>query len=378
MKTTMTSRDRLLAAMDLQETDHIPLYCLWSHGRDPFNRKNHLRRIEATLDLGIDDTLWIHGPWRVHADVREETWTEPAPGHEYTLMHRRYETPAGDLEWVVRSSEYLTSPEQIGVLGDLNMSHGMRSLVRGPEDLPALRYLLSDPDGEQLAQFHQQARRCREFADEKQVLLEGAYVAHGDVLSWVVQPQDLIYAQHDDPGFVEELLELVWEWHARQVELLLGAGVDTILHRGWYDFPDFWGVRGYRRFLKPYLQRETRIVHDAGARFSYIMTKGIMPLLEDFLDIGMDLLWGVDPAQGEADLQGVADALGGRLCVLGGMNGNLTMTEGTPDEIRRAVEEAIRILGPGGGFVLSPVDKIEEWTPWENVELLLSRWRELA
>ena len=219
------------------------------HGRDPFNRKNHLRRIEATLDLGIDDTLWIHGPWRVHADVREETWTEPAPGHEYTLMHRRYETPAGDLEWVVRSSEYLTSPEQIGVLGDQNMSHGMRSLVRGPEDLRALRYLLSDPDGEQLAQFHQQARRCREFADEKQVLLEGAYVAHGDVLSWVVQPQDLIYAQHDDPGFVEELLELVWEWHARQVELLLGAGVDTILHRGWYDFPDFWGVRGYRRFL---------------------------------------------------------------------------------------------------------------------------------
>ena len=41
-------------------------------------------------------------------------------------------------------------------------------------------------------------------------------------------------------------------------------------------------------------------------------------------------------------------------------------------------EEAIRVLGPGGGFVLSPVDKIEEWTPWENVEAMLKRWRELA
>ena len=60
------------------------------------------------------------------------------------------------------------------------------------------------------------------------------------------------------------------------------------------------------------------------------------------------------------------------------MNGNLTMTEGSPKEIRKAVEEAIEALAPGGGFILSPIDKIEAWTPWENVEAMLGRWRELA
>ncbi|MEW6749866.1 MAG: uroporphyrinogen decarboxylase family protein [Candidatus Latescibacterota bacterium] len=378
MRTTMTSRERLLAAMALQETDHVPLYCLWSHDRDPFNRRDHLKRIPATLALGFDDTLWLHGPWRVAPEVTVSGWSQPQPGEDHVLLHKRFETPAGVLEHVVRSSEYLTSPEEVGVFGDLNMSHGVKSLVQGPQDLPALRYLLSDPGPEQLDAFREQARAYRRFADEQQVLLEGAYVSLGDAAAWLVRPQDLIYAQQDDPGFVEELLEIIWGWHVRQIGLLVQAGVDVILHRGWYEMPDFWGVAGYRRFLKPRLKEESAIVRQAGKRFSYIMTKGIMPLLDDFLEIDMDLLWGVDPVQGAADLEGVARRTKGRLCVLGGMNGNLTMTEGKPEQIRAAVEEAIRVLGPGGGFVLSPVDKIEAWTPWENVEALLARWRELA
>ena len=378
METRMSSRERLLAAMDLQPTDHVPLWCLWSHGRDPFNRKDQLQRVPATLALGFDDTLWLHAPWRVHPEVRQSAWTEAVPGADHALLHRRFETPAGVLEWVARSSPYLTSPDGLGVVGDLNMSHSLASLVRGPGDLPALRYLLCDPDAQQRRRFREQAHACRAAAQAHQVLLEGAYVALGDMAAWLVHPQDLIYAQHDDPGFVDELLAVIWDWHLRQIELLLDEEVDVILHRGWYEFPDFWGVAGYRRFLEPYLRREAQLVHQAGARFSFIMTKGIMPLLEDFVDIGIDLLWGVDPVQGEANLAGVADTLGGRLCVLGGMNGNLTMTEGTPDQVRAAVEQAMRTLAPAGGFVLSPVDKIEEWTPWENVEALLERWRELA
>jgi len=378
MKTTMSSRERMFAAIQLQEPDHVPLWCLWSYGRDPFNRKDELKRIETTLELGFDDTLWLHGPWRIDPKVKVSAWTEPVPGEEHALLHKRYETPAGTLEHVMRSSEYLKTPDEIGVLGDLNMSHGIKSLVEGCEDLPALRYLLSDPDEEMLERFREKARAYRRFADDKQVLLEGAYVSFGDTAAWVLRPQDLVYATHDDPEFVEELLEVIWEWHVKQIELLIDAGVDVILHRGWYEIPDFWGVNSYRRFLKPFLREEVEIVHQAGALFSYIMTKGIMHLLDDFLEIGMDLLWGADPVQGEADLPVLAEKLKGRMCVLGGMNGNLTLKVGSLEEIRQAVEEAIRILGPGGGFILSPIDQIEEEVPWENVEAMLERWRELA
>lgn len=378
MKTTLSSRERMLAAMAHQEVDHVPLWCLWSHARDPYNRRDCRRRIEATLELGLDDTLWLHGPWRISPEVKVTTWSEPVPGEAYRLLHKRFDTPSGVLEHVVRSSEYLTSADDIQVLGDLNMSHGIKSLIQGPQDLDALRYLLGDPGREQFHEFRDQARAYRRFADEHQVLLEGAYVSLGDAAAWLIRPQDLIYAAHDDPGFVAELLEVIWFWHIKQIGLLVDAGVDVILHRAWYEIPDFWGVDAYRQFLLPLLREEVAIAHQAGRRFSYIMTKGVMQRLDDFVEMGIDLLWGADPVQGQADLQELARRLKGRVCVLGGMNGNLTMTEGSPADVERAVEEAIRIMGPGGGFVLSPVDKIEAWTPWENVEALIRRWRELA
>lgn len=367
-----------MAAMELEEPDHVPLWCLWSYDRDPFNRKDDRARLDATLALGMDDTLWLHAPWRMAPEVRVSAWSEPVPGEEHVLLHKRYETPAGVAEHALRSSHLLDDPEHIGVVGDTNMSHSVKFLVEGPKDLGPLRYLLCDPDEEQLTRFREKAEVYRRLADERQVLLEGAYVSLGDTVVWLMGPTNLMYAFQDDPGFVEELLDIVWNWHVRQIEILLDERVDVILHRGWYELPDFWGVEPYRRFLKPLLRKEADMVHQAGAKFSYIMTSGIMPLLDDFLEIGIDVLWGPDPVQGGANLPALKEKLNGRICIWGGMNAILTLGEGTPEDARCAVEEAIRILAPGGGFVLFPVDQIVAGTPWENIEAMLGRWRELA
>ena len=378
MKTNMSSRERLLATIRLEKTDHVPLWCLWSYDQEPFNTGDDLARLEATLALGMDDTLWLHAPWRMAPEVEVSGWTEPVAGEEYVLMHKRYQTPDGSVEHTMRSSEYLDTSGNFGILGDLNMSHATQFLIEERKDLAPLRYLLGDPDNDQMSQFRERAKAYRRAAAEKQVVLEGAYVSLGDTAAWLMGPANLIYACEDDPGFVEELMAIIWNWHERQVEILLDEKVDVILHRGWYELPDFWGVHSYRRFLKPLLKREAEMVHQAGAAFSYIMTKGIMPLLDDFLEIGVDVLWGPDPMQGEADLVALKEKLGGRMCIWGGMNAILTLGEGKPEDARAAVEEAIDILAPGGGFVLFPVDQIVAGTPWENIEAMLARWRELA
>ena len=67
----MTSKERLQTAIDLGEPDHVPLWCLWSHERDPFNRRDDLARVDAVLDLGMDDTLWLNAPWWA---CRRTTW----------------------------------------------------------------------------------------------------------------------------------------------------------------------------------------------------------------------------------------------------------------------------------------------------------------
>src|SRR3990172_3981355 len=58
---------------------------------------------------------------------------------------------------------------------------------------------------------------------------------------------------------------------------------------------------------------------------SYIIISGIPPLLDDILDLGIDVLWGVDPLQGDADLRVVKERLGKRICIWGGINSAVTL-----------------------------------------------------
>jgi hypothetical protein len=63
------------------------------------------------------------------------------------------------------------------------------------------------------------------------------------------------------------------------------------------------------------------------------------------------------------------DRLGGRVCLWGGINGPLTVEEGTADSVRQAAGEALEMMRGVNGFILSPVDNITEitQTAWRNV-----------
>jgi uroporphyrinogen decarboxylase len=110
------------------------------------------------------------------------------------------------------------------------------------------------------------------------------------------------------------------------------------------------------------------------------MTSGIMPLLDQFVEAGIDVLIGIDPVQGKGTSLAQAKAqLAGRTCLWGGVNGFLTIEQGSEAEVREAVEEAIGTLAPGGGFILSPVDNVTADTDlaWHNVLTLVERWLDL-
>ena len=100
---------------------------------------------------------------------------------------------------------------------------------------------------------------------------------------------------------------------------------------------------------------------------------------DDLLDLEFDCLYGADPIQGKADLSFFQKTFKGKICLWGGINSALTLGRGSKEEIERAVEDAIRMLAPGGGFVLFPVDQVlPEVNPWDNIEILLKRWREIG
>jgi uroporphyrinogen decarboxylase len=76
-------------------------------------------------------------------------------------------------------------------------------------------------------------------------------------------------------------------------------------------------------------------------------------------------------------LKQVKNVIGDRVCIWGGVNSAITL-RGKKSDVERAVEEAFRILTPGGGFILAAIDSLFEDTVWENFLTMMSTWRNLA
>jgi hypothetical protein len=151
------------------------------------------------------------------------------------------------------------------------------------------------------------------------------------------------------------------------------------LRRAWYENMSFWSPDMFRRFMKPQLMSEARLAREAGARFGYINSCMYMNLLDDFRDIGMDVLIGVDPVEdSQLDMSVLKQKMQDNICLWGGGNGFVTVEEGTPDEVRLEVNRAIDILAPGGGFILSPVDNVRDMSEktMENAKVFIEAWKD--
>ena len=183
----------------------------------------------------------------------------------------------------------------------------------------------------------------------------------------------------DKPDVFGALLDLIHEWNKRNLEILLDMPVDLVVQRGWYEGTAFWSPGLYRQFFMPRIEELTNMVHQSGRLMGYIMTTGFMPLLGIFTEIGYDAHYYIDPVpSGSAvDLRQVNQKFANRIAVIGGLNSPVTLEQGTREEIRREVFDAVHILGPGGGLVLSPVDCIAASTPWESIEILIEAWKEV-
>ncbi len=364
----------------------MPLWNLWRNRDIPFHYRNQTERAEAVLSLGLDDTLLLQPPLgkTEHYDANRVAGVGigvqrvRTAEERYPLLVKEYETPSGILRQVVRETPDWPYGEDIRLFSDHNISRSIEFPVKGPEDLPRLRHLLAEPTAEQIAEFRAMAAQLRRDARRLGVVLEGGWTALGDAALWLLGTEALLYQQMDQPEFLEELLDIVCEWELRRMDLVLAEGVEAIVHSGWYETTDFWTPKNYRRLLKPRLARLVERAHQAGALFNCIMTTSWQALMDEFVDLGFDGLMGVDPVQGKANLTETKRRLGPHLCLWGGINGAITLGRGTPPEVHQATEEAIRTLGPGGGFVLYPVDQLVTETPWANVQAMVDCWREMG
>lgn len=377
----MSSKERMLLTMEYKDTDYIPCSFMMFHGLRDRYPMDQIRFVEEQLKLDLDAVVELpEFPIAFHPDVSTKTWVERnAAGEIFPLLHKVYHTPAGDLHTIVRQTVDWPHGERVEFYCDFNVPRSIRYHVNGRSDLKCLQYLLMPPTGEQIAEYREQCKMLKKFANEKGLMVRGVRGVLIDAAIRFAGVQNLIYSAIDDPEYFEELLEIVWNWNMTRMEIVLDEKPDMFLRRAWYENASFWSKDMFQQFMKPYLKKEVKWTHEAGSKFGYLNTCAYMNLLDDFIDIGFDVLIGVDPVEDkDLDMKNLKQRAQGKFALWGGCNGFVTVETGTPEDVHAEVKYAIEMLAPGGGFILSPVDNVRSTAEkaFNNSRVLIDTWKQ--
>ncbi len=385
----MNSRERMLAATRRQPVDHPPLYLrLWDmhDGIDnfPFNWRDQVCRAEALLALGVDDTLLLEPPlgyteeyhaeqaYGVAASVTELPPQEPG---ERPLLRKVYHTSDGDLSTTVKLSKDWIHGNDIMLFSDFNLPRQTESVIKDVDDVRRLKQLLALPTAGQVAEFRKRACQLHLEAARLGVALDGGWTALGDSAVWLCGINNVYRWQMRRPDILDPLFDALLEWEMMRLELVLDEGVDAVVHMAWYEGTTFWTPASFRRFIKPRLAQLIQKCHARGVPVRYIITKEWRPIQDDLLEAGVDCIQGVDPVQDHIDLARVKREIGDRACLMGGINAAVTVGQGTEQQVRAAIDQAMDVLSPGSGFILFPVDNLFCSMPWERVQLVIDQFR---
>jgi len=392
----MSPRERMLTALDRGQPDHVPCcFMIYSALREQC--RDQFDFVERQLELGLDAVVGLpvretrrardvseqgdlHGlPVRFAPSVDVKDWREDVPGERYPLLHRTYSTPAGSLHTTVIKTDDWVQGDRVPLFDDFVIPRARKRLITQPADLAPLEYLLQPPTAEDIAVFRDNARQAKAFAARLDLPVVGEWGVLADALCWLCGIEELIFMAMEQPEFLERLLGKIAAWNRTRMEIILEAGIDLFIRRAWYETADFWSPDLYGRFIFPHLERDVRTAHQAGSRLAVITTNACTPLEKYYIEADIDVLIGLDPVQDvRADFERTKRELGGQVCLWGGVNGFVTVERGSPGEVRQAVHDAVRVLAPGGGFILSPVDNITVDTPRTrtNVTAFIEAWRE--
>jgi uroporphyrinogen-III decarboxylase len=404
MSEEMSSRERMIAAMNGEKADHVPLaFMIFGALDERLGREGKggdlTAFIEEQIRLGIDTVVDLRSfvPERVeigHSDapgfpvrfderVTTRQWAENPFDHRYPILHKEYITPSGTLTVAVDQTDDWPYGDaargdfHVPFMDDYLAPRCSKYLIETRNDLDSLRYLLAPPSKEDIEICREAWSRGKKLADKHDLLIVGGWGVGADALAWFCGLTNAVLMSIDQPSFLEELLSMIDSWNRPRMQVYLDFGIDLFIRRAWYEGTDFWSPKLFRKFFFPIIQREVRMAHEAGVKYGYILTSGSMPLHEMLIELGIDVLIGPDPVQGKgADLRLMGEQLHGRMSTWGGVNGFVTVENGTKEDIDAAVKKAIETLGPEG-FILSPVDNIRDPSDqvWEKVLSFIESWK---
>ena len=320
----MCSRERVLAALNLEMPDRVP----WV--------EKYVHRELASKILGRD---------------------APMPGVARMPPELLDTLPLDAITCNLRPP---TLSSKDWTISDVSIGEG---LLKTWNDMDRLREMLATPRKEELLApmraFLAQYKKDYAAVLDTRVGIASTYISMG------IERFSLML--YDDLDFVKATLELFSDWTAQVVEQAEDLGFDVLVASD-----DLAGKQG--PLFAPALIRDLFLPHYrkvmSRTKLPWILHSDgdISPVLNDLLSLGPKGIANIEP--GPMDIHQVKKDVGQRVCIMGNIDLHYTLTRGTPEETREEVRDRIQTIGPGGGYILASANGLTAYCKPENVRAM--------
>lgn len=323
----MTPKENLLEVLKFGTSEYIPYY-----SNTPMREIGHALFLETHHEKG-------HRWHDVNGDALDNLSASLCAG-----MSGRWKDIWG-VGWQISSQDYCPYP----------ISHPIERLNDVDE------YRLPDP-----MQSGILAKAADNQSHRERYLICGWHDWGVFCLGWLlVGMENFMRSVLSDPPAVRSLLRRIGDFHVEIARQYVESGVEMAMVADDYGSqhslmisPDQW-----REFIRPELSRIIQVYKNAGC-FFYLHSCGhIMELVDDFIELGVDVL---NPIQARAnDLSEIRAQTLGKITLHGGIDTQYVMMRGTPAEVREETKRCLLMLGKNGGYLCAP-DQLMPF-PAENI-----------
>ena len=375
-KETMTSRDRVLAALNHQAPDRVPI--------DLGGNQTGIHKFpyQALLEhLGIDDQLTIMDAVQQLAKPCEKVLERFHVDTRYVAAGA-----AADFDGTI-----VTCQRDGRTWHDLTDEFGVRWSM--PDDQPLYMDITQHPlaeasiddvagypfpKGDAPGRFEGLRDRALDLKNQTPYAVVSGISGVVYEICWYMRGLEQWFVDMmTQPEFCEAVLDQTLKFWMDWFRVFLdevGDVVDVIMigddlagQQGPLFRPDF-----YRQVIKPRHKRLVQYIRSrTGAKIWYHTCGSCVEYIPDLLDNGIDVL---NPVQIGAHGMAPADLkarFGDRLAFWGGsIDAQHVLPTATPEEIRRHVRRNIEIWKPDGGYVFNNVHNIQAGVPPENIVAL--------
>lgn len=129
--------------------------------------------------------------------------------------------------------------------------------------------------------------------------------------------------------------------------------------------PELW-----RKHIKPYLAEQVRTAREHGLYVLYHSCGAVRPVLEDFIEIGINALLVFQTTARGMDAQSIAREFGGRLAFYGGIDVQQLLSFGTLEEVKAEVQKNVRAFSVCGGYIVANSHHRIRTIKGENLEAM--------